>query len=827
MSVADERNTEDMRVSMKWLTELVDVDLTPADLADKLDMTGTAVEAIHTAGEALDGVVVGLIAEKERHPDADKLWVTTVNVGKEEPLTIVCGAQNFEAGDKVPVALVGAELPGGFRIKKAKLRGVVSKGMNCSASELGLGTDSDGIMILPEDAPIGAPFAEYHGMADAILELEITPNRPDCLSMTGMAREVGAVTGKEATVPGSQPAECGEKISDSVAITIDDPELCPRYTARLIKDVKIGPSPDWLAEKIVACGQRPVNNIVDITNYVMFELGQPLHAFDASKIAKGGDGKSAIIVRRAEQGEKLMTLDGQDRTLTDRMLLICDPSGAIALAGVMGGATTEVTETTTDILLESASFVADCTSHTSRSLGLISEASMRFERGVDPNGCVAALDRAADLMAQLCQGAVAPGVVDVYPSVVEPLRLTLRIEKLNAVLGTDIDSAEASRILEALGFGVEGESDLSVSVPTFRPDVTREIDLIEEVVRVWGMERVGATLPGGRERVGRLSEAQLWHDRIGSTMRAAGLNETMTYSFVDPGDLDRMGFELEEGGVLVELLNPMSEEQAVMRRTLLPGLLRSVSYNQRRSVSDVHLYEMGSAYVTADGAKLPQEDLMLAGVLAGSWNAPAWNDPIVNAKTPGAELRSAELNFFDGKGVLEALREDMGIKRFKLEAAEYPWLQPGRSATVLVGGQPAGWLGEVHPDVLGAFDSQGPVVAFELAVKGLVRNAVGVKSYVDIPRYPAVEFDLALVVGRDVTAERVEQSLRSAGGKMLDSVRLFDVYEGDKVGEGKKSLAYSLEYRAPDRTLTDEEVRPAHERLVRKVCGALDAELRS
>jgi phenylalanyl-tRNA synthetase beta chain len=816
-----------MRVSMKWLNELVDVDLSPTELADKLDMTGTAVEAIHSSGEALEGVVVGRIAAKDKHPDADKLWVTTVEVGKDEPLTIVCGAQNFEAGDKVPVALVGAELPGGFKIKKAKLRGVVSKGMNCSASELGLGTDSDGIMVLPEDAPIGAPFAEYHGMADSVLELEITPNRPDCLSMAGVAREVGAILGKEAIVPGSSPEESGELVADSVAVTIEDPELCPRYTARLIRGVTIGPSPEWLAEKIVACGQRPVNNIVDITNYVMFELGQPLHAFDAQTIAADDDGKSAIIVRRAEAGEKLTTLDGQERTLTDEMLLICDPSGPIALAGVMGGATTEVSEGTVDILLESASFDSDRTSHTSRSLGLISEASMRFERGVDPNGCVAAVDRAADLMGQICGGAVASGVVDEHPLPTEPLQLELRVGKLNAVLGTQIDSAEVTGILSALGFGVQGEGELAVTVPTFRPDVTREIDLIEEVVRVWGMDRIEATLPGGRERVGRLAEDQIWHERIGDTMRAAGLNETMTYSFVDPDDLDRMGYELGEGEVLVELLNPMSGEQAVMRRALLPGLLRSVSYNQRRGVADVHLYEMGSAFVTSDGEKLPKEILMVGGVLAGRWNAPAWNDAIVSPKVPGAALRSPELNFFDGKGVLEALIEDMGVKRFKLEAADYLWLQPGRSAKVLVGGQPAGWIGEVHPRALAAFEAEGPVVAFELAVDSLVRSATAVKSYKDIPRFPAVEFDIALVVDQGVAAERVEQSIRSAGGKLLDSVRLFDVYEGEKVGEGKKSLAYSLEYRADDRTLTDEEVRPAHEKLVRKVCGALDAELRT
>jgi len=817
-----------MLVSLKWLKELVDVPTDIEAFVDKLNLTGTAVESVHTAGAALEGVVVGQILSKDRHAEADKLWVTTVDVGADEPIQIVCGAQNFEAGDKVPVALVGATLPNGLTIKKAKLRGVESRGMNCSADELGLGGEHDGLLILPADAPVGVPFAQYQGLSDTILELEITPNRPDCLAVVGVAREVGAVYGTESQGVVASPVETGAPVAESVCVRIERDDLCPRYTARLIRNVKIGASPQWLAERVIACGARSISNVVDITNYVMFELGQPLHAFDADLLTRDADGMITIGVRTAVAGERLTTLDGAERALTDDMLVITDASGPIALAGVMGGESTEVHDATVNILLEAASFEPSSVSRTSRRLGLFSEASSRFEKSVDREACVAALDRAAELLAELCGGEVAPGVVDVFPLPAEPVRLTLRSERLRALLGADISAEESASILRRLGCEVavnaapesgdpasaDPAAVLDVTVPSFRPDLLREIDLIEEVLRIHGMERIVSTLPSGSGRLGELTRDQKWRERIGATLRACGLNETMTYSFADPEDVTRLRIELPDDEVLVELLNPMSGEHAVLRRSLLPGLLRSVSYNQRRGTDDIHLYEIGSTFRTAVGRKQPKERGTVAGVLAGAWHPAAWNDAAV------------PLDFFDGKGVLEALVRQLGVARFKVRPVEVPFLQPGRAAEVLVGGEVIGWLGEVHPLVLDTFEAEAPVTAFELELAPLIRAARDAKAFTDVPRHPAVQLDLALVVAEDVTAERVEQSIRSAGGKLLDTVRLFDVYRGKGVPEGKKSLAFALSYRAPDRTLVTEEVESVHERLVRKVSAAVGGELR-
>ena len=813
-----------MRVSLKWLKDLVDITLPVEELCDRLDMTGTKVEAVHTLGAALEGVVVGRVLTKEQHPDADKLSYCSVDIGADEPLWIVCGATNFAAGDCVPVARVGATLPNGLTIKRAKLRGLESQGMMCSPTELGVGGDASGLLVLSADAPVGTPFSEYYGLADTVLELEVTPNRPDCLSMLGVAREVAAVTGTGFTTPSSVPAESGAPAAEAVGITIADAGLCPRYTARVIRGVKIGPSPDWLAERIVAAGTRPVNNVVDVTNYVMYELGQPLHAFDLGKLAASG-GSVEITVRPAAADETIRTLDGQDRPLAADALLICDESGSVALAGVMGGESTEVSEDTVDVLLESACFDTRSISRTSRRLGLISESSLRFERGVDPGLAARASDRAAALIAEVAGGVVAPGVVDAYPGEKPLLELTLRTDRVNAILGTALSSAEVTSLLEPLGLKVTAGGDaLDVTVPSFRPDLEREVDLVEEVARLFGLENITSTRPGGRERLGGRTPAQRTRARIAATLRAAGLDEHIGYSFGDRVDLVRLSWELAPDETLVELINPMSEEQAVMRFTLVPSLLRAVSNNQRRGVPDMHLYEMGTAFITADGRKQPKERLMLAGALTGSWSRPGWNDA------------GGTLDFFDGKGVLETVTDALHADRWSVRASERGWLQPGRSADVIVAGDVVGWLGEAAPAVLDAYEVTGPVVLFEISVAALLKVASRAEvAYCEIPRYPAVTLDIALVVDEAVTAERVSLAMRSAGGNLLESVRLFDVYrdapetpaDARRLPEGKKSLAFSLVYRAPDRTLADSDVRPAYEKLVRKVCAAVDAEVRS
>ena len=832
-----------MKVSLKWLSEYVEI---PADLkafCDRLDLTGTGVEGVEIAGATYDKVVVGQIVEKKAHPDSDHMWVCQVSVGennlgkdgKPEPLQIVCGAQNFNEGDKIPVALVGAEF-GDFKIKTSKLRGVVSNGMNCSERELGLGSDHDGIMILPADAPVGEPFADYMKLNDKILDLEITPNRPDCLSMKGMAREVGAMYERGFTDPLDDPIfNLGENqdlepTADSVEVTISDPARCDRYTARVTENVKVGPSPDWLAQRVTAAGARSINNIVDATNYILFLLGQPLHAFDYDKLANK-DGKVHIIVRPAEDGEKFTTLDGEERTLTSDMSVIATPTEAVALAGVMGGLDSEVTDETTTILLEAATFSSGHTSRTSRNLGLISEASLRYERGVDDNPIGALSDASAALIAAVSGGTVRPGIVDVWEQKTEPIMLGFRIPRFNAMMGAEIDRDYIISTLTRLGCAVtvadeaesvaascaEGEL-LHVLAPTFRPDLEREIDLYEEVLRLYGMDRIEPTLPGGAGRIGKRTVAEQKIQKINDTLRAAGLNETVTYSFAEPGDLDKLRMDKEGLGMPVELLNPLNAEQSIMRQSIIPGLLHSLAYNQNHGVKNVQLYETGRVFFAAEGKKKPKEKERVAAVLAGAMGDPAWNN------TPAA------FDFFDGKGIIESLLHELATPkvRFKaLSAEEAPHLQPGRAAQVLSGGTVLGWVGEIHPLAADAFEATAPVVAFELDLDALVKTSQPARDYVDVPLFPAVTMDIALVVDEDVTNEKLMQVMRSAGGKLLSSIQLFDVYrDEERLGAGKKSMAYALEYRSPDKTLTAEEVNKQHERLIKKTCGATGAEVR-
>lgn len=816
-----------MKVSLNWLSEYVDVPADTQEFCDRLDLTGTGVEGLEETGAQFKKVVVGQILEKNAHPDSDHMWVCKVSVGQANtdadgnpgPLQIVCGAQNFNAGDKIPVAMVGAEF-GDFKIKKSKLRGVESCGMNCSARELGLGSDHEGIMILPEDAPVGMPFADYMNLSDRVIDLEITPNRPDCLSVEGLAREVGAMYRTEVRYPEMALLEKGAPTSDEVDVTIADADRCPRYTARVIRGVKIGPSPDWLVQRIGASGARSINNVVDVTNYLLFLLGQPLHAFDFDKIASA-DGKSHIIVRPATDGEHLMTLDGQDRTLTPDMTVIATPDRAVALAGVMGGQDSEVTDETVNILLEAATFDPAHTSRTSRNLGLISESSMRYERKVDAGRIARNADFAAALMAQICGGTVSQGLVDQWPIKEEPCDLRFRIPRFCGMMGADIPRTEIVDILERLGCQVtdDGVDELSVLVPTWRPDLEREIDLYEEVLRLYGMEKIPATLPGGRERIPRKTAEQRVVERLNRILPACGLNETMTYSFAEPGELEKLGMAETGLGEPVELINPINADQSQMRRSMILSLLRSVAFNQSHGVENIQLYEIGSVFIGHAGTALPREVQKLVGVLAGQMQPKGWNiDP-------------APFDFFDGKGVVETIVRELAVPKVrfrKLEGEAAGHLQPGRAAEVLSGGAVLGWVGELHPKAVKAYEAKGPVVAFELDIKALVKAAQPARDFVDIPEFPPVAVDVAFIVDEEVTNETLVQRMTSAGGKLLSEIHLFDVYRDPlRLGLGKKSMAYALTYRAPDRTLTGEEVEKAHAKLVKKICGGLGAEVRS
>lgn len=817
-----------MRVSYDWLKTMIDVPESPKELSDEYIRTGTEVEAIDVVGESFDHVVTAQVLEKTPHPDSDHMYVCKVSVGDKnvdaegnpEPLQIVCGAQNFEAGDHIVTAMIGAELPGGIKIKKSKLRGVASFGMNCSARELGIGGDHAGIMILPEDAPVGMPFGEYYGSSDTVLDCEITPNRPDCLSMIGMARETGAIFDRDYHV--ELPAiksETGRAAADEISVEIADEGLCDRYVARIVRNVKVGPSPDWMVKRLSGLGIRPHNNIVDITNYVMMLTGQPLHAFDLSTFAEH-DGRRSVVVRAAKQDETFQTLDGEKRVLDAGMGLITDGERPVALAGVMGGMDSEITDASVDVLVESACFNAGRTSHTSRDLSLISDASIRFERQVDETGCVDVANVTCALIEELAGGEVAPGYVDVYPAPKTIDSITLRYQRVLDICGASIERDFVVRSLTRLGCTVEetGE-DYLVTPPSFRPDLPREIDLIEEVLRLWGMGRVEATIPAAKNHIGGLTHEQQLTRKVGQILRACGLNETTTFGFAAPGDLEKIHMSADGRGVPVVLMNPLVAEQTEMRRSLLPGLLQSVAYNEAHGTTNVHLYEIGTLFHGRENASLPRETQSVAGVLTGSWTDQTWNNTV------------DKLRFFAGKGIVEELLEQLRVPKVRFRVAEgegYDFLQPGRAAEVLSGGTVLGWVGEIHPEAREAMDIDQIVVAFELDLDKLIKGAHNQENYHEFSPFPAVQHDLAIVVPDEVTCEDLLQRITSAGGKLLESVRLFDVYRDPiRVGVGKKSMAFSLTYRSDDHTLTSDEVEHAHGKIVTKLCKATGGEVRS
>ncbi|MGQ9712033.1 MAG: phenylalanine--tRNA ligase subunit beta [Desulfotomaculales bacterium] len=800
-----------MRVSLKWLQEFVDIPVTVTELADRLTMAGLAVDAIEEPWREISDVVTGRVMEVSPHPHADRLLVCRVDVGRGEDLVIVTGATNMREGDIVPVALEGARLVGGATIKRSKLRGVVSQGMMCAADELGIGEDHTGILILPPGTPVGVDVKEYLGLDDVILEIDLTPNRGDCLSVLGVAREVAAILEKPLRNPfeakESEPLTAGR-----VPVDIEDPALCRRYVARLAVNVRIGPSPLWMQRRLHAAGIRPISNVVDITNYVMLELGQPLHAFDYDTLAGG-----RIIVRRAVPGETLVTLDRTERRLTPDMLVIADAEKAVAVAGVMGGLATEVTEKTTNALLESAWFDPSSVRRTSRQLGLRSEASLRFEKGVDLKGCLRGANRAMELIESTGAGEVVPGAVDQYPGTYVPRTVIVRPERVGQILGTEVAENEIESILDRLGFRVRKNPDaFLVQIPSYRVDIQREIDLIEEVARLHGYDRVPESLPFGNTTPAGRRRHQALFDRIRDIMVACGLTEAITYSFISPVAFDRLRLPVNDPlRRTLRLANPLSEDQSIMRTTLLPGLLDTLVRNYQRQVSSAALFEIGRVFIPVTGEQLPEERTHLGMALMGE-TPRGWNQP------------SRPLDFFYLKGVLEVLAGRLGIE-ISWEKGAYPFLHPGRTSLLTANSRELGWMGEVHPDVTGAFDLPGRVVACELDLETLLQVIPERREtrFKGLPRFPSVNRDVAIVIKEKVPVAAVTETIREAGGDLLKELYLFDVFKGRRIPAGCHSLAFALRFRSPDRTLTEEEVNKRLEAILKALETRWGAQLRS
>ena len=819
-----------MRVPLSWLREYCDPGMDPAALADRLVMTGTEVERVETVGPSSgEGFVVGKVLEREQHPNADRLSVCKVDTGDGER-TIVCGAPNVDAGQTVAVVLPGATMPGGMKIRKAKLRGVPSEGMILSAAELELAEEADGIIVLDDGPAAGVPLAEVLPLGESVLEIEVTPNRSDCFGVHGVAREVHAITGAPlAADPWAEdaPAEGEGKAEDYASVTVEVPELCPRFTARVFTDVTIGPSPLWLQARLAAAGQRPINNVVDITNYVMLLTAQPLHAFDLDKVPDG-----ELTVRTASEGEKMTTLDDVERTFDAETVLVCDRNGPSGIAGIMGGQTSEVSETTTRVLLEVACWNGTNILRSSRLLGLRSEASSRFEKQLHPAGCMRAQAVASRLLVELCGAKLVPGTIDVAAEVPEPRRLQLRGARVLGLLGMEISPDEQKTYLERLGFEaeVDGE-DLSVRVPPDRHyDVTREIDLIEEVARVHGIdEHLPTTLPSTGSAVGGLSREQSLRRRAEDVLRDLGFDQVVGWSFTDPGEAGRLRIGAEDPRATPVLLaNPLSEEQSAMRTTLLGSLLDVAARNAARDAGDLTLFESARVYLREGGQGEKVDPL--AGHFAGDQPAP-FSEPhrfagiAVGAHSQRSWRGGGEpADFFALKGALEALGRQLGVE-LEFAPAEEPFLHPGRSASVSVDGAPLGWLGEVHPLVCRSWDLDA-AVAFELDAAPLIAAAnLGEESYEDVTTFPAAYQDLAVVVPAATPASEVRDLILRAGGELLRAAEVFDLYEGEQVGADHKSLALNLEFRAPDRTLTDEEVAGLRETIKAKL-GEIGGSLR-
>ncbi len=799
-----------MKVSIEWLSEYVDIEQSADELADLLSLSGTEVDRVTRVGFGVTGVVVAKVTGVKPHPNADALQLAVVDDGTVVR-EVVCGAPNLYQGMVSALAVSGATLPAvsGKPLRKARIRGVESDGMLVSAAELGISDDHTGIIELGPEAQTGLDIHDVLPLEDVVLDVDITPNRPDCMSMVGIAREVAALTGGKLRMPDFIVKETGGPIEDLITIRIEDVEGCPRYTARAVTGVKVAPSPPWMQRRLVAAGLRPICNVVDVTNYVLLELGQPLHAFDMKLL-----GGRTVIVRKARRGEGMTTLDDVERQLDDRSLVIADAERPVALAGIIGGEDSEVRDDTTNILIESAYFDPKSILLTSKRLGVRTEASARFERGTDPEGTRAAADRAALLMASLADASVARGVMDVYPSRITPVTIQLRPARVNRILGTEVSKAEMVEILGRLEATISEGEVLEVTAPSFRHDLEREIDLIEEIARVYGFDRIPEEVPSGAGFDAGLSAEQQLDERLTEALISRGISQVISYSFMHPGDLDLLGVpDGDELRRVVTLVNPIAETGEVMQTTMLPGLLRIAVSNANKGNRDLALFEKGRVFMGREPDELPEEREVVGILMCGQHQVKDWL------------AESREVDFFDLKGAIEDVCAEMGIS-VKFSCVELPFLAHGRSANIVVGGEPAGLIGQLHPSIGEAFGLEQDVYVAEFSVTAVTRSAALERSYTPVGRFPNVKVDIAAIVDANIEAGLVEEEIMASGGELLRTVRLFDVYSGQQIPNGKKSLAYALEFGSASGTLTDELAHGEMDRVIDALKSRFGASIR-
>ena len=815
-----------MLASLEWLKQYVDINIPVDVLVDKITRAGLEVETVTYLGEGLEGVVTGKVTEIHRHPDSDHLWVCMMDYG-QGIVQILTGAQNVKQNDMVPVAVVGSTLPPssrnpeGMKLKAAKMRGLDSFGMLCSADELGIDNklllpeQRNGIFILPADTPIGVDVKEVLGLNDVVIDIDLTANRADCFSIIGLAREIAAITGCPLKMPAMDVAEAaGGNATDMAAIKIEAPELCPRFAVRVLKNIKITESPEWMQKRLRACGMRPISNVVDVTNYVMLELGQPMHAYDYDKVSG-----HTLVVRRGGEGEKLMTLDEQERTLDPSMIVIGDLERAVGLGGVMGGFDTEVTGETVNVMLEAASFHGPSIRRTSRSLGLRSEASGRFERGVDTIKTHNALNRAAHLLGQMGACETVAGIVEAYPEEVKPAVITVTPEVISGRIGIDISKEEMIKTLTGLEFGVEEEGDaLVITAPSWRNDVTCNADISEEIARVHGLDHIESHMPVLGMAQGRQFVVEGVKDTIQDYMVAVGMNEVMSYSFINPSAFDKLQLPADDSRRnAIELLNPITDEFKVMRTTMAPSVLSAAAYNLARQHSKVAIFEVGRVYLPKELPlkEFPTEPAMLCAVMSGKANDLNWSTNRDN------------VDFYDMKGVVEGLMAKLMLNDYKLIHYAVPYLHPGKSCAIEVDGKIIGWFGELHPLAQEAFGIPQEAYILEMEIEPLVAAAIAVPKYKHLAKYPSMSRDIAVVVPLEVTNAELEAVIREHAGELLIGVKVFDIYTGKQVAEGCKSMAFNLTYQAADRTLTDAEVDASMKKVIAEVGEAYKAQLRA